>query len=174
MIPFFSIRKKILALALMAAITTACAHSSSLRTTTLKLDPPDSKCRLILYTSYDGYVELRVAVIDLDGDGYELLPYAPEHSYKIVDGMRVTSALDEANAFLRKVDGVDGMKVLQVFAVDGTVIAYEARPLYGVMHYGYRDITDTNYYIKGEGTVKFVVRPIVSDPEHLENIRETP
>jgi len=150
--------RRLLALALMALALAACMPSKNLRTFIIDQDPPDGRCRLILYTSYDGEVELRVAVLDLKGDAYDITPFAPKHSFNIQEDLGVYEALDSARAFVKRLFGVERMEVRKVLDMEGRVIAYEARPIYAPLQHGPLDITETSYFLENGNQVKYVVR----------------
>jgi hypothetical protein len=137
----------------------SCASSSNLRTAFLK-DMPDTDARvdLILYSAPGDEAQLKIAVLDITEDAHRLEPFAPSFNYEIIKDLSTDDALERAESFLAKLNGYSHMELREVFTRDGTLVAFEAKPVYEPFLYPTTDITDTSYYISENGVVKFIVR----------------
>jgi hypothetical protein len=129
---------------------------------------------LILYDggSYHRYDTL--AVLDPEGDGYRILPSAPEFDYRIVRGLAADVALQKAEHFVGMHPEFLRAHMSEITGDAGNPVGYEIRPLYLPVIYGQSDLLDVVYLLGEEGadgvrTVRVIVRvkPIVEDVERL-------
>ena len=99
---------------LLAALFTvmACGGTSNLRS---KRISPDTRLAgqfdLILYTSLENEILLKIAVLDKRNDDYKLVPYAAKFNFKTFKGLGGNAALKKAEEFLSDVEGYDGMEL---------------------------------------------------------------
>jgi hypothetical protein len=134
------------------------------------------KYSLILYGG-GSYEELdTIAVLDLEGDGYEVSPYAPEFKYKVLKGLEAETAIGKAGHFVSLHPEFMRAYVSEIMDESGSTIGYEFRPLYLPFNYGISDLLYVNYLLEEGGTgpmrkVRLVVRvkPVV---EEIERARE--
>jgi hypothetical protein len=110
-----------------------------------------------------------VVVLDLEGDGYEFVPRAPEFEYRVEEGLSREEALPRAERFLSWYPDFMRVRMSRVLAPDGTVIGYELRPLFRPFAYGWADILDVLYLLKEDRTVSVYVR---LKPEVERSIRD--
>lgn len=148
-----------LAIAVLAA---SCAGGPRVSTSLAKGEPTEGvRYRLILYSS----MELRAAFLDIEGDGYELEPIAPEASYRIHEGLGPGEALEKGRAHISKADGYDGYEVRNI-RYGETLLGYEMRPMFETFIYGVPDITDISYNLVEGGIVRVWVsrNPFTEEP----------
>jgi hypothetical protein len=156
---FGTMPKKTVSIMLAALFTVmACGSTSYLRSKIISPDtPPAGQFDLILYTSLEDEMLLKIAVLDFRGDSYRLLPYAAEFNFKTFEGLEAEDAINRAKEFFRTMDGYNDIELHEIKGPEGGVVAIEIRPLFDVFVHGTTDIINTNYYVHEEGTIKFVV-----------------
>jgi hypothetical protein len=99
-----------------------------------------------------------VVFLDVEGDGYEFVPRAPEFDYQVERDLSPEEALHRAEFFLRWHPSYGGSRAKKILAEDGAVIGYELRALYRPFVYGWTDILDIFYLLGEDGTVSVFVR----------------
>jgi hypothetical protein len=103
--------------------------------------------------------DLETAVIlDMEGDGYEFVPRAPEFDYTVEKGLSPEEALHRAGYFLDWHPAFMAVYMKKVLAPDGAVIGYELRPLYRPFIHGLADVMDILYLLREDGTVSVYIR----------------
>ncbi len=114
--------------------------------------------RLILFGGAYLHDFEAVAVLDLEGDGYRIVPHAPAHRYSVSEGLDARTAFAKARHFALDQMKSNGVLLKRVLDMEGAAIAYEVRPLYQAFAFGLRDIMDVSYYLREGGEVRMVVR----------------
>lgn len=114
--------------------------------------------RLILFGGTYLHDFEAVAVLDLEGDGYRIVPHAPAHRYSVTEGLDARTALAKARHFALDQIKSSGVLLKRVLGREGAAIAYEVRPLYHAFAFGPRDIMDVSYFLLEGGEVRMVVR----------------
>jgi len=136
----------------------SCAGGKVLKTQRLK-DPSgvSGTYRLILYGARNSNDLETVAVLDREGDAYEIEPYAPGWRYKVLNGVKAGEALDIARQKVGYHPSFMSTTLKRIFGPDGSVIGYEVRPLYLLISYGVLDVIDVWYVPKEGGKVRMYV-----------------
>jgi hypothetical protein len=153
-------------LVLAFSFTGACAGSRHLRTASVaETDQIRGMFRVILYgtASYD-WLE-SVALLDREGDGYILEPYAPEFDYQVLKNVRDEDAIGEAVHFIGAHQDYYTYALTKILAEDGTTIGYEIKPIYYPFVYGFTEVLDVDYFLLENGTVKVTIDLIPSIKE---------
>jgi hypothetical protein len=99
-----------------------------------------------------------VAILDYEGDEYHFEPYAPAFNYKVREGVQDQEALKEAEKFVSFHSSFWKSQMSKILDKEGVTIGYEIRPLYRPFIYGFSDILDVYYWLKGNGKVKTTIR----------------
>jgi hypothetical protein len=163
-----------LAILVLPLLVFSCLGGTLLRTGGLGDDEIEGEFRLILY----GGNHLRdwetIVILDVEGDPYTVVPYAPQFAYGISEHVEARSALEKASHFLQTQVGYSRSMVRRVFDGKGTTIAYEIRPLYKPTRYGVSDLLDVQYLLQDDGTVlahvRLRLRPL--DVEQLDSSQD--
>lgn len=144
-------------LLLTVLLITSCA--TGLRLNTEYINTPHEfpgKFSLILYGArYIEDVET-VAILDTDGDGYEMIPYAPEYDFTIIKGLSGDEAFTLAKEFIGFHRDYLSFVTRKIFDDKGSVIGYELMPLYTSRGNPLR----LSYYFEGEGRVKVYINTL--------------
>lgn len=109
------------------------------------------------YPSLEGNVLVRgaVAILDLEGDGYEFSLEAPKYDYGMVKGLSAEQAVRSALYFLGRHYGSGVLPFYGRIEVDGKAIGYEMRaPLKPWLYR--RDTVDVEYFVARGGKVRAV------------------
>ncbi len=139
----------------------ACAGRHPLRTAPVaETDRIRGMFRVILYgtASYD-WLE-SVALLDREGDGYLLEPYAPDFNYRVLQNVDDENAIDEAIHFISAHQDYYAFATKKILAEDGKTIGYEIKPTYYPFVYGFREVLDVDYFLLENGTVKVTIEVI--------------
>ena len=164
-------KSSVLTLMTVFVMVMGCGGSSNLRSSSI---PPDTHISgqfdLILYTSLEQEVLIKVAVLDPRGDSYKLTPNAAEFNFKRFEGLRADAALKQAEEFLSELNGYEAIELREIKKPEGKVVAIEIRPLYDIFLHGTQDIINTNYYTPEEGIIKFIVRSTIRQPMQIPNL----
>jgi len=149
----------ILILTILVFITAGStfALKSPLRTEAATSSDISGVFTLILYgANYSDDLET-VAILDYEGDGYYFEPFAPSFNYKVIKGIQAQEALKEAGQFVSFHNSFWKYNLSTIFSPGGEPIGYEVKPLYMPFVYGFSDILDVYYWLKGEGKVKVII-----------------
>jgi len=136
----------------------ACAAGQALRAYPVP-EPGEVKgtYTVILYRGLHLQDLETAAFLDLEGDGYELAPRAPEFDFKALKGLGAKEALGEALHHASSDVNVTGTRMRRITGEAGSTIGYEIRPLYQPFAYGESDVIDINYWLMEGGKVRVVV-----------------
>jgi hypothetical protein len=116
--------------------------------------------KLILYGArYSDDIET-VAILDYEGDRYDLEPFAPDFDYRIKKGVPAREAIEEAKKFISFHQAYHKFNLSRIFDNKGNTIGFEFRPLYYPFVYGFIDLMEIYYWLKEEGKVKITIRLI--------------
>jgi hypothetical protein len=138
--------------------SSAFALKTPLRTESANPSDVSGVFTLILYgANYSDDLET-VALLDNEGDGYTFEPFAPQFNYKIKKGIQAQDALKEAEQFVSFHNAFWKYHLSKILNPEGIPIGYEVKPLYRPFVYGFSDILDIYYWLKGDGKVKVVIK----------------
>ncbi|MEW6571949.1 MAG: hypothetical protein AB1390_12410 [Nitrospirota bacterium] len=149
-------------LVLSEDIGTAQALTKPLRTEKAQLSDITGTFKLILYGGrYLDDVET-VAILDKEGDKYDIEPYAPDFDYKVRKGVSAEEAIREAERFVSFHNSFHRLVVSKIMDKQGNTIGFEFRPLYYPFAFGISDVMDIYYWLKEGGRVKVTIRLVPS------------
>jgi hypothetical protein len=112
---------------------------------------------LILYRT-DLYEKLKtVAFLDVKGDEYSLVPAAPQYDYAIVPNVQAADAVEQSVRFIQSHRDYKSMTMKRIVDANGTIIAFELRPLYLTVAYGVSDVLTVDYLLREDGTVRILI-----------------
>lgn len=98
-----------------------------------------------------------IAILDVAGDGYEFVPFAPDFRYKRLEGLPAKEAMDEALHHVSFHRFRVGTYMRRVLGEKGETIAYEIRPIYSFVLLGVSDALDVSYWLREGGKVRVEV-----------------
>jgi hypothetical protein len=144
---------------IIAFLTVSCAPAGHVRLRSAGV--PDTETvkgsyDLILYGNRYGDDLETVAILDNTSDTYTFEPYAPAYDYTIKRGLRANEALQEAANFVSLNSAYWTNRIKRISDREGNVLGYEVRPLYHRHQYGYSDVINVNYLLKGETVSVYV------------------
>jgi hypothetical protein len=150
--------KNILILISIAFLLSSCAGGNLRAEHVDSLDEEEGTFTLI--THGGNYLEdlETAAFFDIEGDNYEIRPFAPEFRYKAIEGLSVKEAMDKALHHVSFHPSLSGTWLKRIVNEKGRVIGYELRPLYMPVVYGEHDVMEIRYFLKEEGKVRAYVR----------------
>ncbi|MEW6110272.1 MAG: hypothetical protein AB1632_14065 [Nitrospirota bacterium] len=113
---------------------------------------------VILYNSgrYDGLET--IAILDMEGDSYKFIPYAPEFDYRMIRGMGAADAVEISAGFVSSHPSFHKQQIREIQDRSGRTTGYEIRPLYLPFVYGKGDVLEVGYRIEEGGVVKVTIR----------------
>lgn len=144
-------------LLLTVLLLTSC--TTGMRLNTEYINTPGEfpeKFRVILYGARHAEDVETVAILDMEGDGYEMIPFAPEYDFTIIKGLPGNEAFRKAREFIGFHRDYWTYGTRRIFDEKGGVIGYEFKPLYTSRG----DPLRLSYYLEGEGRVKVYIQAI--------------
>ena len=108
---------------------------------------------LILHSSQGQRYMDTVAILDIEGDAYEIEPAAAPYNFTVVEGLTGQQALQTARRFIDFYAGHNTTGQQAITSPAGDVIGYELRPLYHPFVYGVSDVMDITYDHQPQGRV---------------------
>ncbi|MEW6002599.1 MAG: hypothetical protein AB1638_08150 [Nitrospirota bacterium] len=151
------INARVFILAILLLTLSSCA-SVRLKTEAARDAGVTGDFNLILYGGrYSDDLET-LAILDVAGDGYEFVPYAPEFDYKIIKNVQAEEALRLAKSFVSFHRSYRYSLLSRILDPQGKAIGYELKPLYDPVAYGISDVLDINYWLQEGGKVKVTIR----------------
>ena len=109
-------------------------------------------------TRYSGqdinYFEV-VSLLDIEGDGYEIVPFGAEFNYSVVKGLAGEEADRAAREYVKNhvTYPVQSIERRRITDPDGKTIGYEYRPLQNAFMTGESDLLDIYYVLESDGRV---------------------
>lgn len=127
---------------------------------------------VILYGTQDYESLNTIAFLDIEGDGYELNPFAPEFNYRVIKNIHDQEAVEKALHFISIQNRYfRNAQTRRILDKGGNTIGYELRPLYRSFGYGLSDVLLVSYSPMERGKVKVsitidqqVKRALMRDP----------
>ena len=135
----------------------SCAGGKQLKTELAQDSEITGSYTLILYGTRNAYELKTIAFLDREGDGYELVPYAPEYDYEVMKNVPGTEALNKALDYVKWPRDYRSSQVRKILNDQGSVIGYEVRPLYDPLAYGISNVLVVQYWVKEGGIVKVTI-----------------
>jgi hypothetical protein len=149
----------------------SCAGGQHIRTKSIKnAEQITGIFTLILYgASYLDDIET-IAILDLEGDGYEFLPFTPEYNFKTIKGVKDREAFEKALHHVSFHHNYRHTRIKKIIDRGGTTIGYELRPLYQEFTYGFSDLLRVYYTLLQNGRIKVNVElnPLMEKPRLLD------
>ncbi len=130
------------------------------RLKTVEADPRDISGNFTLIAYGGRYADdiETVAFLDKEGDGYTLIPYAPDFDFRIKKGLSGEEAFKESKNFVSFHPAFWRLQIRRIISINGETIGYEIKPLYLPFYFGFSDIIDIYYWLKKEGEVKVMIK----------------
>lgn len=135
----------------------SCVGGKQLRTELAQGSEITGSYALILFGTRHAYQLKTVAFLDKEGDGYELVPYAPEYDYKVMKNLPGTEALMKAQDYVQWPRDYRSSQVRKIIDDQGSIIGYEVRPLYDPLAYGISNVLVVRYWVQEGGKVKVTI-----------------
>ena len=164
------LKKSVYLILLASLVLVSCAGGKQLRTELSQDSGITGSYTLILFGTRTAYELKTVAFLDKEGDGYELVPYAPEYNYKVIKNLPGTEALNKALDYVKWPRDYKSSQVRKILDEQGSVIGYEVRPLYDPLAYGISNVLVVQYWVQEGGKVKVT---ITLHPTAREYMRRT-
>lgn len=140
-----------------ATLLVSCVTGRQLKTEYIKAPVEiTGTFNLILYGAHHADDIETVAILDAEGDGYEIVPFAPEDYYTVDKGLPADEAINKAKRFVSFHQHFWTYDIRRIFDEKGGIIGYEIRPLYTYLG----DALSINYYTEDGKRVKVVIQPI--------------
>jgi hypothetical protein len=152
----------------LVLILGSCAGGKQLRTELAPGSEIKGNYTLILFGTRSAYELKTVAFLDKEGDGYELVPYAPEFNYKVIKNVSGTEALKKALDYVKWHRDYRSTQVRKILDEQGSVIGYEVRPIYDPLAYGISNVLLVQYFVQEGGKIKVMIRLHPTAEEHLK------
>jgi hypothetical protein len=96
----------------------------------------------------------RIAILDLEGDGYNFQPVTPEYRVKRVAGLTAATALAEAEKLFSPHCAYNGYRVRSLRLQDGVIVGYEAIPDYPPSLCEWGNTVTVGYKVGDSGEIK--------------------
>jgi len=151
----FPARKLLLWLSILGLLTAGCATSqSTLRTQGNAVIGASGTYILIMYgaSHFEDYAAL--ALIVPENGKYKFEIFKPDYDIRKSKPMTAQQAMDRAAEFVKWNSYVQYAETRGILAPDGSVIAYEVRPLYNTLLFGRQDIMMLTYILKADNIVE--------------------
>ena len=145
----------------------SCAGGKQLRTELAQESEITGTYTLILFGTRNAYELKTVAFLDKEGDGYELVPYAPEYDYKVIENLPASEALKKALDYVKWPRDYRSSQVREILDDQGSIIGYEVRPLYDPLAYGISNVLVVQYWVQADGKVKVTINLHPTAQEYL-------
>jgi hypothetical protein len=145
-----------LSIALFSALVllASCAtYGKYLKAEEAKAVDPDKTYTLILYGGRHADDFETIAILDIEGDGVEIVPRAPEFDYEVTGGLSAKEAEEAGRHFVSFHPSFRNVQASRVVDASGRVIAYELRPLYQPFVLGMMDVLLVYYWQGAPGKV---------------------
>jgi hypothetical protein len=152
----------------LVLILGSCAGGKQLRTELAQGSEITGKYTLILFGTKSAYELKTIAFLDKEGDGYELVPHAPEYNYKVMKNVSGAEALKKALDYVKWPRDYRSSQVREILDEQSNVIGYEVRPLYDPLAYGISNVLVVRYWVQEGGKVKVTINLHPTAREYLK------
>jgi hypothetical protein len=113
---------------------------------------------VILYGTQEYESLNTIAFLDREGDGYELIPYAPEFNYRVIRNVKDEEAVEKALHYISTQNpDFQNPQIRAILDEQGNTIGYELRPLYRIFVYGLSDVLQVHYTPMGGGKIRISI-----------------
>jgi hypothetical protein len=144
-----------IAVVLLLLVLHSCA-GTGLRTASLADNERITGIFTVILYGTQEYESLNtIAFLDIEGDGYELNPSAPESNYTVIKNIQDQEAVEKALHFISTQNpDFRNAQTRRILDERGNTIGYELRPLYRKIVYGLSDVLRVHYSPMERGKVK--------------------
>lgn len=139
---------KLFALVISLAVH-GCAAGTGLAVRGTDFTEVKGSFTLILYGCHYANDIENLALLVPDSGPYAFSMYARETAYRVKRGVSGQEAVSEAERFLRCSFPFKESRLSRIMDSDGSIVAYEVRPLYSPFDFGRFDVLDVRYSLKG-------------------------
>jgi hypothetical protein len=140
---------------LISFISSGCGGGKFLKTQDVQSNETiNGLYTLILY--HDGSNEglKTIAFLQAQGEGYSLVPYAPDYEYAVMRNIGGKEALQKAFAWIRDNPLYKEYEIRKILSPTGKTIGYEVRPLYDPLAHGISNVMTVSYLLGDKGIVQ--------------------
>jgi hypothetical protein len=106
--------------------------------------------RVIFYGGTYSDDPAAIAILDVEGDGYDFKPFTSEYNYQIKNGVPAELALKVSQSFVSRHSDFFASQLKRITVENDRIIGYEVRPLYHTLRFGRHDILDVRYWMSGK------------------------
>ena len=101
-----------------------------------------------------------VAILDREGDGYEITPHDPAFMFGTTEPREAQQAVEAAFAFVERYEVYrhERTRVARIQAPDGGIVGYEIRPYYQPFILGRTDPVTVSYVLGEGGKIRAAIR----------------
>jgi hypothetical protein len=146
----------VIAFLLLASLLISCAPGVRLNTHGAQDSEVTGRYRVIFYgCNFLNDLET-IAFLDKEEDKYIFDPYAPEFNYRVKAGLDGPTSLAAAEHFLNCNASYVRTQLRRIIGPDNDIVGYELRPLYAPFTYGFDDVLETDYVIRGDKVVIYI------------------
>ncbi len=96
----------------------------------------------------------RVAILDLEGDGYSFQPVASDYRVKRIEGLSAAAALAEAVKLFSSHCAYNGYRIKSLKLSDGVFVGYEVTPDYPPSLCEWGNTVTVGYKVGAHGVIK--------------------
>jgi hypothetical protein len=138
-----------LSLIIVASLLTvsfSCSTVKHLKTERVNETDISGPFTLFLYSEYE---EMKVAILDIEGDQYTFEMSGSPYNYDVFKGIGAEAAIKSAVEFISS----QRNHWTNIVAPDGSVIGYDFRAIYNRFQYGIPDILEVEYRIEDKKVI---------------------
>jgi len=127
-------------------VSFSCSTGKYLKTEAVSEKDLNGAFSLFLYSEYE---EIKVAILDIEGDEYTIEMSGSPHNYVVARGIAAETAIKSAVEFIYS----HRNRWNKILAPDGSVIGYDFRAIHHSTVYGTPDILDVSYRIEDKKVI---------------------
>jgi hypothetical protein len=147
------VKYSVLLMLLFGLAAAACAVDLSRETVAEPGKLPGTYTAVLIGGTFAADAE-RVAIFDLEGDGYSFLPVTPPYRVKKVEGLTASAALAEAEKLFSSHCAYNGYRVKSLKLPDGAIVGYELTPDYPPALCEWGNTVTVSYDVGSKGVIK--------------------
>jgi hypothetical protein len=138
---------------LLALVASACAVDLTRWTVDEPGKLPGLYTAVLIGGTYAADAE-RVAIFDLEGDGYSFRPVTAAYNFKKIEGVTATAGVSEAVRHFASHCAYNGYRVKSLALADGAVVGYEFTPDYPPSLCEWGNTVTVSYAVGPDGEIK--------------------
>ena len=127
-------------------VSLSCSTGMYLKSEAVSETDMSGPFTLFLYSEYE---EIKIAILDIEGDEYTLEMAGSPHNYVAVSGIDADTAVKSAVGHIYS----QRNRWNKILAPDGSVIGFDFRARYNIFRFGVPDILDVSYRVEGKKVI---------------------